>query len=139
MKKLILLLVIGGLGYAGFKYINWDAVTGGGGSIFKSGSPYPITRTITSSDGRTLDVVILGKRDDAIFVQATNNGKEYRLERSRLSPGDSEYVASLPEGGRERAPVTPDEVEWYESFADASRVAAQYETPIFMLFDGSSW
>ena len=140
MKKLILLLIIGGLVYVGFKHVNWSTVTGDGdGPIFKSGDSYPITRTISSEDGRSLDVTILGKRDDAIFVEVISNGKQYRLEKSKLSKADADYIASLPDGGRERAATTPDQVEWYTSFADASEAAKKSQVPIFMLFDASSW
>ena len=139
MKKLILLLIVGGLAFAGYKYVNWSALTGGGGSLIKSGDQYPITRTITSSDGRKLDVVILGKEGDSIFVQVISNGKEYKLPSSRLSPDDAKYVASLPEGGNDSGPKAPADIEWHAKLGDAMASAQQSQTPIYMLFDGSGW
>ena len=57
-----------------------------------SSQSLPVQRTITSADGRKLDVIITNKTATAIKVKTTA-GKEFTLEIAKLSTDDQTFVA----------------------------------------------
>jgi hypothetical protein len=54
----------------------------------------PVARTLTSADGRTIDVTILSKSDTAIKAKKAD-GKEFEITLDKLSEADREFVAGL--------------------------------------------
>jgi hypothetical protein len=62
----------------------------------KTGTTLPVTRTLTSADGRTIDVTILSK--SAMVIQAARaDGKEFEITLDKLSDADKAFVAGLVE------------------------------------------
>jgi hypothetical protein len=56
----------------------------------------PVARTLTSSDGRAIDVTILSKSDTAIKAKKAD-GKEVEITLDKLSDTDKTFVAGLVE------------------------------------------
>ena len=54
----------------------------------------PVARTLTSADGRTIDVVITAKTATAIVVKKADN-KEFEIALDKLSAADKAFVAEL--------------------------------------------
>ena len=54
----------------------------------------PTTRTLTSTDGRTIDVTILSKSPTAITAKKAD-GKEFEIALDKLSEADRAFVAGL--------------------------------------------
>lgn len=57
---------------------------------------YPLHRTLTSNDGRTLDVVIHGKTESAIVIERLSDGNTFHLDVANLSAEDRALAESLP-------------------------------------------
>ena len=54
----------------------------------------PVAHTLTSKDGRTIDVTILSKSDTAIKA-ARADGKEFEIALDKLSDADKAFIAGL--------------------------------------------
>jgi hypothetical protein len=54
----------------------------------------PVARTLTSADGRTIEVTILSKSDTAIKAKKAD-GKEFEIALDKLSDADKAFVAGL--------------------------------------------
>ena len=59
----------------------------------------PVKRTLTSADGRTIDVVIIAKTETGIKAKKAD-GKEFELTLDKLSDSDAVFVA-----GQVEAPI----------------------------------
>lgn len=61
-----------------------------------TGTTLPATRTLTSADGRTIDVVIVSKTPTSIKAKKAD-GKEFEISFDKLSDADKAFVAGLGE------------------------------------------
>ena len=73
---------------------------------------YPLHRTLTSSDGRTLDVVIHGRTESALVIERLNDGNVFHLDITNLSTDDQALAGQLPvnrfePGGQQSVSKTP--------------------------------
>ena len=59
-----------------------------------AGTTLPVSRTLTSADGRTIDVTILSKSPTAIKAARTD-GKSFEIALDKLSEADRAFVAGL--------------------------------------------
>lgn len=132
MRALLILLVVGAVAYFGYQHL-------GGKRLFGSDAEYPFGRTLTSADGRQLEVLILGKDGDTIFVQRLSDEKEFQIDRSTLADEDAAFVGRLPDGGTETTPPDAADLVWHDHFSDAIDVAKKRDLPIFLLYDASPW
>ena len=56
---------------------------------------YPVHRTITSEDGRSLEVVIHGRSESMLSIERLSDGREFDWEISKLSAEDQEFAEKL--------------------------------------------
>ncbi len=61
-----------------------------------SGGSYPIDRTLTDTQGRSITATIIGRDSDSITIVRHSDGKRFDLPLDRLSPPDREQIAKLP-------------------------------------------
>ena len=64
------------------------------GAVAPTAQTMPVARTLTSSDGRAIDVTILSKSDTAIKAKKAD-GKEFEIALDKLSDADKAFVAGL--------------------------------------------
>jgi len=65
--------------------------------VLRLTSGYPVDRTLVSSDGRTIDVTIVGKRGNVIVFERFDDGSRWDLPIHQLSLKDRMFVMLLPE------------------------------------------
>ncbi len=58
---------------------------------------YPLARTLTSADGKSLEATIVGKTGTVLHIERTADGTRYELPIERLSEEDRRFAGKLAE------------------------------------------
>lgn len=67
---------------------------------------YPIHRTLTSADGRSLDVVIHGRSTSNLSIERLSDGQRFDLPIAKLDAVDREFTQQLPVTKKESKATT---------------------------------
>lgn len=73
-----------------------DAPTSGKKSAASSAASYPLDMSLTSKDGRSIDVSVTGRSESQVFFLNRANKKDYALEFDQLSPKDKLRLKKMP-------------------------------------------
>lgn len=102
---------------------------------------YPLTRTITDVEGRTIEAQILGKQGLQIAISKISGTKKYIVPLERLSKPDQDFFYNLAEGGRfgevkaqldKEARLAGRVARWHMDAVAAEREAAKLDLPMLM-------
>lgn len=58
----------------------------------------PLRRTLTATDGRTLDAVLLGRTETAVRIRRQADGQEFVIPLEKLAAADRDFIraSALP-------------------------------------------
>ena len=81
-----------------------DEVREGGGKREGDGKQkdapvYPLTRTLTDSQNRRIETVILGKEGAMLAVERLPGGERFLIPMEKLGPFDQKFFEGLADGG----------------------------------------
>jgi len=73
-----------------------DSNGSGKGGKKSAATAYPMETTLTSDEGKTIEVTIIGRSESEVHFVNKANGKHYSLDVNRLSPKDKLKTKKLP-------------------------------------------
>lgn len=120
---------------------------------------FPLSRTITNSDGRSIPGEIVGKSGDDIAFKRTSDGKTFVVSLTQLSANDQLDLAELADESAgvvtsllaEKTAATPDSsappgqrtksrrADWHDDPEKAFAESKELGLPVYVLFTGSDW
>lgn len=90
----------------------------------------PVSRTITNSEGQSLEVVIVGRLGQTLHFDRVSDGTRYELSFGKLSWKDRVFAERLPEQAPPAVvvekPVDPYVASRQKSIADLERKKAEF-------------
>lgn len=102
---------------------------------------YPLTRTITDVEGRTIEAKVIGKQGLQIAISKLSGIQKYIIPLERLSKSDQEYFFELEDGGKfkevkaqldQEARLSTRTARWHMDAVAAEREAAKLNLPMLM-------
>lgn len=106
---------------------------------------YPITKTITSADGRSFEGKIIGKSGGVISVIRQSDKSSFLIPISNLSEEDIEFVSRLPNANAsdiestrrreaKRNSLIGRHAQWHRTLHNAIKEGGKYDLPILLVF-----
>jgi hypothetical protein len=99
---------------------------------------YPVHRTITDNQGRTLSATILGKQALQIAFAKNPEGTKFIVPMDRLSPDDQTFFRTLPDGGKfamveKQISLKGRLASWHGDWGLAKNESVKLDLPIFVV------
>lgn len=102
---------------------------------------FPVNRTVTDSQGRSIEAVILSKSETEIAIEKASTGDKFVIPIERLSQEDQDYLSGLRAGGdmpevkaqiAKEAKLAGRVVRWHRDVGAAERESAQLGLPMLL-------
>jgi len=102
---------------------------------------YPLTRTLTDSQNRQIEAVVLGKEGAMLAVERLPGGERFLIPMEKLGPFDQKFFEGLANGGafsqvkaqvEKEARLAGRVAKWQTDLETARREADKYQLPLLL-------